>query len=298
VIALLRNAWENDWGGIRTALTTIWETYIKPIFETLWAWLSENIPIALQKLSDFWNNVLLPAIQAVETWLRTVWIPFLLNVLYPWIAETLTSAIQTLSDFWTNTLQPAIEAVWAFINDYLVPMFTALWDLLSTVGTLVITALAVLWETTLKPALEKVWGFIKDNVIPIFDDLWAFLQDNLMPILETVSKFLGGAFTTAWNAIIKVIEYFISLINLAIKALESLKPPPPFTPGSPTPFERGLRGIADAMADLNRMQLPQLQANLNAAGGGNNTTFNLTMYTSNPGTVIQDFNMMQAMARI
>ena len=60
---------------------------------------------------------------------------------------------------------------------------------------------------------------------------------------------------------------------------------PTMVPGSPTPWENGLRGVADAMQELNAVQLPTLASRLDMGapgiGGGRvvnnyNTTYQVT----------------------
>ena len=85
-VALLYEAWENDWGGIRTTLKAVWEDTLKPIFEQVKQWLGVNIPVAIDALTTAFNwvkvNVLEPiagafdnigeAIQKVIGWVGTV----------------------------------------------------------------------------------------------------------------------------------------------------------------------------------------------------------------------------------
>lgn len=70
--------------------------------------------------------------------------------------------------------------------------------------------------------------------------------------------------------------------------------PPWLTPGSPTPFELGLRGITDAMTDLNTFGAPQLRAAIGDLGGQTNVTnnnYNLTAQyqdRQSPGSLADD----------
>jgi hypothetical protein len=126
-VSLLRNAWENDWGGIRTALTNAWGI-MQPIIENLVAWLQVNIPAAIQILTDFWTNTLLPAINAVWAFIQDPLIP-LFEVLWELLEVAGGIAITALQGLWENVLLPAIETVWGFINDELVPVFEDLYSL-------------------------------------------------------------------------------------------------------------------------------------------------------------------------
>ena len=253
IVALLRNAWESDWGGIRTNLTAWWNETGKPIFDLLKEWLGVFIPEAISTLKHFWDNVLMPAMEAVWSWLTNVLIPFLRDDLIPWVSEKVTAAIQTLTDYWTDTLKPALEAVWQFIQDDLIPLFEALWDLFNVAGTLALEALAGLWQNILKPALEAVWQFIQDDLIPIFDRLRENINRDLKPVLEwlsdTVLSGLEDSFLAVKNAIQKTVEKVKSLIN----KIENFELPDWLTPGSPTPFELGLIGINNALTDFNRL---------------------------------------------
>lgn len=276
VVSLLRNAWENDWGGIRTWLIETWENFIKPNLEILWNWLSVNIPVALETLKQFWLTVLLPAIQEVWNWISTVLIPFLADVVWPWLKEKLTEALQTLSDFWTNTLLPAIEGVWAFIQDSLVPLFEALWELLEVAGGLALTALQGIWENVLLPAITTVWEFIQDNLIPIFESLWSFISESLSPVLEAIKERFDSV-SEGVGGITGAIQTVIGWIESLIEKLNSVTLPDWMTPGSPTPLELGLRGISSAMRDLSLNEIPRLNAGLEQSGAvTNNSSRNST----------------------
>lgn len=207
VVALLYEAWTNNWGGIRDILTGVWEGTLKPIFETVKKWLDVNLPVALKWLSDTWTNVLKPAIEQVWNWLNTVLIPFLSDVVYPWIKDKLTAALQILSDFWTNTLKPAIETVWSWISTVLIPFFQdVIVPWLQEKIPAALQTLSDFWTLTLKPAIEAVWTFLTTYIIPIFEDvikivgklgeialtaLAGFWQDTLKPALETVWKYFN-----------------------------------------------------------------------------------------------------------
>lgn len=251
IVALLRNAWENDWGGIRTNLTAWWEETGKPIFDQLRAWLGENIPKAINTLKSFWENVLQPAIQAVWSWLSTVLIPFLRDELIPWISQKLTAAIQTLSDFWSGTLQPALQAIWSFISGDLVPLFESLWELFNVAGSLAIQALSGLWENTLQPALVKVQSFIETSVIPIFEALQRVINDELKPVLDWLSNQVLSKVTTGFENIRNAVVFVSVAVKNLIDKLKSIELPDALTPGSPTPFEIGLLGINEALKKTN-----------------------------------------------
>jgi hypothetical protein len=304
VVTLLRDAWEEDWGGIRTFLTNAWNNNIKPALEQLWQWLQINIPIAIETLKDFWENVLLPAIQDVWNWISTVLIPFFQDVVVPWLQEKIPAAIQALSDFWTNTLLPAINDVWTFIQNDLVPLFQTLWELIQVAGGLAIEIISGAWENILKPALETVWEFIQDNVIPILEDLWDFISETLQPVIETITEKFD-TMTEGIGGVSGAVQWLIEKIEALIEWLKRIEIPGVLLGESPSPFETSLRGIADAMKEVNALQLPAIQSNVNGGGmssistpmAGQTVHYHLNVQSGQSGgRIVQDFDLMKAVS--
>ena len=253
----LTDFWNNV---LMPALQNFWawtQANILPLLSQLWDWIKINLPVAIQTLVDFYNNVWLPAQIAITTWIIDNVFP-MLGTLFDWLQTNIPIAIQTVSDFWNNTLLPAITAVWAFIEDPLMPLFEALEEFLSATFTLATTALAGLWENVLQPALEKVWDFLDKNVFPLFRELGAWLQDTFGPIVQGLVDGALAALSGVWDGIVSGIQGAIKWLGDMADKINSITLPDWLTPGSPTPFETGLRGITAAMRDLNRMGLTAL----------------------------------------
>lgn len=378
IVSLLRNAWENDWLGIRTELMETWEGAIQPALTELFAWLKDRIPPALaqlrqfwenvllpgirmvadfisanvvplisdligiyiaglklelQALGQFWENVLLPAIQRVWTWISGTLVPYLSGTLLPMLRDTLTAALETLAGFWENTLLPAINAVWDFVQGSVIPLFQAVADLFNAVLSLALTALAGLWQNVLLPALTDVWEFIDANLMPIFNDIRDFLADNLGPALQAVADGALKAFYNGIAALEGIIASAIGWIQSLIDKLNNITLPDILTPGSPTPFELGLRGInsagrelVDVLSDVNdemaRGRSASNRLGTSAAGGfdpdqilpgGGEITFperllqllkdgsgsremTMNVYSNAPvSTVIEDWGLLEAL---
>lgn len=188
--------------------------------------------------TDLWENSLQPALESIRAWLE----------------DKIPPAIEAISSFWTDTLVPAMREVWAFVQDSLVPMFEALGTLLSATLTLALTALAGLWENILLPAIQAVGNWVKDNLLPPIQDLVGELKEKLSPALETVKGWFDKG-KTALEGISETIQKVTGFFqDLAAKAA-NFKLPPVLTPGSPTPFEMGLRGIGEALVDVTRLML-------------------------------------------
>ena len=263
IVALAVAAWQNDWGGIRTFITDLWTNTLQPIFNTMVEWLQVNIPIALAALSAFWTGTLLPAIQAVAGWITGTLIPTLTDI-WNWLATNIPAAIETVVGFWTNTLLPAITNVWSWIQTNLIPLFIEIGRVLEAVVGLALTALAGLWENVLLPAIQTVWAWINGTLIPTLTTLWDWLSvklsealdvlkgwwEKLQPPLEKAHEWLGKAADVIGGGLVKAIEKVTGWLGGLADKLNALKLPAWLTPGSPTPMENGLRGIAAALGPV------------------------------------------------
>lgn len=282
--ALVYVAWTENWGGIQEHVMALWQA-IQPILQSLWEWLQVNIPIALAALGEFWTNVLLPAIQAVFSWIVGNLIPLYIS-LVEWLQDNIPAALSTLSAFWTGTLLPAIQAVWSWIQTNLVPLFNAIAELMNAVLTLAITALAGLWQNVLLPAIQAVGDWISDNLLPIFESLSDTIDNNVMPVLKPFADFLKNVLAKAFEGITNAIQTVIGWVHTLTEALQNIQLPDALTPGSPTPFELGLRGINDQLRRMAKLTLPAVVQEMNVLAtvrdvpGANGSTSSAGVFNS------------------
>jgi len=283
--------------AIETA-KTFWENTLKPALEKVWAfiqesvipaigdlvaWLQVSIPAAIETAKSFWENTLKPALEKVWAFIQDNVIPIIEEVV-TWLETNIPLAIENARKAWEEILKPALEMVWEFIQEDVFPLIEALVDFFNAAFTLAITALAGLWENVLQPALEDVWEFISDSLQPIFEDLEKFWSETLQPAIEDIAEAIGTTLKTAWEDFTKVVEWaqihildpmkkvfdgiataigdVVEFIKDLTEKIKNIELPDWLTPGSPTPFELGLRGIGDAMRTLSRAELPKLSAEL------------------------------------
>jgi len=128
------------------------------------------------------------------------------------------------------------------------------------------------WEA-LQPAMEKIRAFFTDKVFPVFKML---MDVYLFPIRLAFE----GLKITINNVLEAVRRLTLGLIDIDV--------PDWLKPGSPTPFEIGLKGIRGELQDLYRQDLPALNTGLQGLQTTNNrnTTLNQTtnIYTSRVDT--------------
>ena len=193
VISLLRNAWENDWLGIKTALIDFWENTAKPALAELWAWLSETVPAALETLRAWWVDTAWPAIQNA---LEIAWaiISFVLAAMWDSLINVIIPAIVALWDYWVNTAWPAIQTALANAWAAIEPILIALKDfIINTVIPTVqdlYTKWTTIWWPTIQTVLENVWAAI----VVVFQEIDRWINTNIVPWLE----FLHTQWTTVW----------------------------------------------------------------------------------------------------
>lgn len=257
-VGALALAWQTNFGNIQGIVAGAWAA-IQPVFAQVVAWLGTNIPAATAALASFWNSTLLPALQTAGAFITGTLIPTLVTL----VSGGLTlvgAAVTTLAGFWTGTLQPALQAVWGFISGSIVPLLTALANVAIAAVTLALTVMAGIWQNVLLPALQAVWGFISSSLSPGIQVLADFFTGTLNPAVNsagsTLNTVLGPAvqaitgffnrWYTAIGGVSGAIQTAIGWLNSLATKLGSVKLPWWMTPGSPTPWENGLRGAGDA----------------------------------------------------
>jgi len=271
-----------------------------------------------------------------------------------WLQVNIPAALEMARQYWEEVLLPALDMVWAFVQDDLLPLFEALKEFFDVALTLALTALAGLWENVLQPALQTVHDFLRDNLQPVFEALEEFWTDTLKPVIEDLANLFSVTLKAAWEAIVEAFTTAKTNVLVPIKdvfdaisgavgsvigwitdltdKLRGITLPDWLTPGSPTPFEIGLRGIAETMEGLTRREIPRLAASLQmlrlpeqmaaigveaaglargtvGVGGGarssvvnneavTNNYFNLTTQsTTRPGTLEMEFAAMSLASR-
>ena len=221
------------------------------------------------------------------------------------IQDITTVVIAFLVEQW-NILVTNLQIVWNWITSNIFPLFQALGDLLSAVVGLAVRALAGLWQNVLLPALQTVANFISGKLSPVFQAISDFLGKVFAPVLSVVSGWIDKV-KAAFNGLSNAIQSVISWIENLAAQINNLQLPDWLTPGSPTPFELGLRGINKELKSLSGMSLPEFQAALDiaqptsgalgAAANISNINYNLTINEAGTrGNVINDFAIMQSLA--
>lgn len=241
---LLGAAWATNWGGIQEKTFAVWAV-VQPILMQLGQFLMTNIPIALQALAIAWENVLLPAMSLVMDYMVGPMfnaIDVLANV---WLSLA-SARLEALSKTWTDVLLPAITAIWNYFDQNIMPLWRTVVQFVDAVFSKAVETLAVIWRAKLLPALTAVWDFISKNVLPIFNEIWSAIAEKLQPAIGDITEEVFPPFQKGLEGITKWVKDLTGFFQGLTDAVKNFDPAAIITPGSPTPFEIGLRGIADA----------------------------------------------------
>jgi hypothetical protein len=166
-------------------------------------------------------------------------------------------------------------------TDAILPHLESAWESLKQGWMIIKTVI----DRDLKPALEELFdalGIGGEDVGELsekFGDFVGFLIDTGVKALilgvaaaikvianhaESARKIIDG-FKRGLDGVRDAAQWVRDQIDRLGSAFTSLQIPDWLTPGSPTPFEMGLRGIADAIDDLPDMES---QFSVSGRGGG------------------------------
>ena len=221
-----------------------------------------------------------------------------LNIIMAGTSDAQGDAIKTAGS-WANqmrALKSTISEAATSIGSELLPFVT---PLLKIITDLARTALPPLLD-----AFKEIMSHIKAELGPVLKELFAAFSeifeelglgtgevdwlkvaiDGLKITITVIAHVLRGFATTlghvadAVRAVGRAVDWVVDKWNeMKRAARDAINAIPSWLrPGSPTPFERGLRGIGNALSDidLGQMGAPVLQPAMATAGGG--ITVNLT----------------------
>jgi len=202
--------------------TTLLELLIPPLMELISALLPALMPLLSGLMEAFVQilEALMPVVEILLAELLPIFVELIIALIPP-----LTELLLAVVDIFVQLLQAVLPVIVALVEQ-LAP---------------IIAELAGLIEAGLNVALEALTGLIENVVGPAIEWLKETIIDPLIGSLEGVSDAVGDV---------------IDWIGRMAEKLRNVSLPDWLTPGSPTPFEVGLRGIASALNDVASMTAP------------------------------------------
>jgi phage-related minor tail protein len=296
LVALLRTAWEENWGGIQEKTAAVW-VVLQEVFAQLSAWVTGTLIPTLQTLYDKWVVEVWPAIQLA---LQTAWtyISKVFTELTAWVTGTLIPTLQMLYDKWVTevwpTIQTVTENVWTaieaifteigrWINDNLGPWAEYLGEKFSEAFDLAKDKVDEMWKKV-EPVFTVIYDWLKvklDEAVKSIGTAWDSVMGTIGGAAETAKgkvQPLVDAITGFWNWISgKVFDFKINIPDLPDWAV----------PGSPLPIHTAWSNFADDMSGMDiapSFSLPNMAYDTASAmpmsgrsGGGSSYTANTTV---------------------
>jgi hypothetical protein len=198
---------------------------------------------------------LLEKIGLLQAWIAGIVEKFML-----WTqgGSTLAATIRGLIELFTNiatvlagVFGPILEAVGNIIRTFIIPALQTAWTLIKTGIRLVLSIANVAFQIWLS-VMRIVWAFIKTYLLPVFRVVWSFIKAKMIPVIDK-AKARFDKIRQAINAVVGIVRGLIAILNELARKIANMKLPKWLTPGSPTPFELGLRGINKEVTRANRI---------------------------------------------
>ena len=276
----------------------------------------ENTVIPLgAKLVEIAQTIL-PIIRTALSNLAAFFTETLIPTVKTFVVETLVPMAQSFLQFAVDAIprvRLALNSIWSVISDKVIPVVEGLIKIISAVISS-ISAWVIELTTRAKPIVDSfskrlnedlgpalaIIGDSINRIIVAFGGNAAIMEVNekgfdaigaiLVGLKATfdVIIFVIQAAAVAFDTLAKAVEWVKSAVESVKDKLDDLQErlaniqlPYWLTPGSPTPFEVGLRGIADAMGDLEDIRfMPKLTTGGAAAVGGGITPVTVNLVYS------------------
>jgi hypothetical protein len=212
VIALLRTAWEQNWGGIQERvaafvafvgpllvdLFTTWQQKIGDFIAVVWPLLVNLFTTWQQKIGDFIAVVWPLLVNLFTTWQQKI--GDFIAVVWPLLVNLFTTWQQKIGDF--------IAVVWPLLVNLFVTWQQKIGDFIAVVWPLLVN-LFVTWQQKIGDFIAVVW--------PLLVNLFVTWQQKIGDFIAVVWPLLVNLFTT-WQELVSV---FVSIVGPLITSLFS-----------------------------------------------------------------------------
>lgn len=203
VVALLRNAWEQNWGGIQEKVQAVIDWIVPLITNAITFirdWWAANGDEVLAKARQIWEAVKL----AVETAVTT-------------ISNIITTIITAVQAFWAangDAILAKAQEIWTAVSAFIQTAITTI----QTVVTTVATALQAFWDAhgeLILATAQRIWTTIQEYIAGVWatiQALFAAFKAAFQGDWEGFGENLRVAWDTAWETIVNYIRNLWSIV--------------------------------------------------------------------------------------
>jgi hypothetical protein len=270
---------QGRWSTLKDTFVNLAATVTQPIFNAfsgslgqLNQYLADNEPLLTAMAEGLAGQV-----QGAITWIVQTGIPGMMAA-WGWITGTAIPTLQAWGQTIGDFLQPKFEALKLILDGFMAEVLPPLQLAWETLGQV--------WQAEIGPALAELWGSLNELFIAL--GLGTEKTDFWGAVLGTLKVFLDGvvvaviALTPIIRGLAAGINFAIDQVRTFVDGITSLKRaaeqiiaplqavadkiadliasalemPDWLIPGSPTPFEVGLRGIGAAARSMPALTLP------------------------------------------
>ena len=301
------------WEVIRDIALTVADIFtstIIPQFQEAFAGLSDVLAVFGYDWSDVWEAIKLAvgivaaAIGAIIVGLIAV-ITGIITAISS-VAVHVSGVLQDMAETFRGGLE-AISKIIGGVMAVIKGIFSGNWDLIGTgvvafgegltgIIKAILEGIVNFFNLSFGTLLALVSGFV-EGVVGFFQGLYerlvggSIISDMLEGMLSLFTDILGkvvavvrvsiGIVVAIFEDISRAVSEVIGWVKYMAEVIGAIKLPDWLMPGSPTPFELGLRGIGEAMRSLSTIDLPRLGGALElatapaggtAGGGGGGAT--------------------------
>jgi len=268
---------------------------IMTFVQTTWTTVREIVTVALDLVQATVQGVLATVLRfiadhgaEIQRVLTAAWtiISSVITAALAIITGVMIAALAIINGDWT-TAWHALQTMSETVVNAIYAVITSVLELIATAMGTSLTEIGATWDSNFKKLGAAVAPYMQ------------IAQDTVTTSIHVI--------TDAFGEIAGAINTAISAVKDFINAASKIKVPSLITPGSPTPLELGMRGIAEAttvaattfqaqLAPALTMVHAPASAAMGATTTSQQTTYNMPVYTNqSPAVVRQSFAVMEAM---
>ena len=198
------------WDEIKEAASKCWDGIVN-VWNIVADWFSENVIEPIKNFfTGLWDGIK-NIFKTVVDWIKDNWKALLLILVNPF-----AGAFKLIYDN-CEGFRKIVDNVCKAIKDFFAGLWTGIKNIFSSVGTWFKDVFTGAWEG-IKTAFSKVTGFFKG--------IWDSIKEIFGKVGSAIADAIGGTVKKAINTVlsmaVKIINGFISAINLAIKLINMI----------------------------------------------------------------------------
>jgi TP901 family phage tail tape measure protein len=210
-VALVRNAWEQDWGGIRTAVTGFWAE-AQPILAEIGSLIGEifgEIGSIIGEMAGALGESGGPVIEWGD--------------IFKTVAVTILVALKALVNRLKNILK-VIRDFWDKHGDEIIAIIKAAFGIIKTTIETTIKVVMGIIRTVLA-VIRGDWKGVWDEIKEIVATIWEAIKSNITNMMNIIKTLIGSwlnellnTFDSIWNNILNLITTIWDIIRTVIQA--------------------------------------------------------------------------------